>query len=67
MRLNLKQLQELAKKKGLTVHKTNGTLYKYEIYKPVPVGAGLVTKPKTGIVFARSAGEAELEIQEWNH
>ena len=67
VRLNLKQLQELAKKKGLTVRKTNGTLYKYEIYKPEPVAAGLVIRPNTGIVYARSAGEAEYEIEQWNH
>jgi hypothetical protein len=58
MRLNLKQLQELAKKKGLTVRKTNGTLFKYEIFKAGDTSSAYVE-------YARNAGEAEYEIENW--
>ena len=60
MRLNLKQLQELAKKKGLTVVKTNGTLFKYEIFRVGDTSASQVE-------YARTAGEAEYEIEQWSH
>ena len=56
MRLNLKQLQDLAKKKGLTVQRSNGTLFKYEI-RPI--------NNSHQVEYARSAGEAEYEIEQW--
>ena len=69
MRLTLKDLEELAKKKGLVVKKTNGSLYKYEVYKPQLLfskdGHNYVTKPFTGIIYARNAGETQYEIENW--
>lgn len=62
MRLNLKQLQELAKKKGLTVHRTNGTLFKYEIFQ---VGDTSASRGSAYVEYARTAGEAEYEINQW--
>ena len=62
MRLNLKQLQELAKKKGLTVRKTNGTLFKYEIFKTSDTSA---YQGSAYVEYARNAGEAEYEIENW--
>lgn len=62
MRLNLKQLQELAKKKGLTVRKTNGTLFKYEIFKADDTSA---YQGSAYVEYARNAGEAEYEIENW--
>ena len=70
MRLTLKNLQDLAKKKGLMVQKTNGSLYKYEVYKPELLfskdGHNYVTKPRTGVIFARNAGETQYEIENWS-
>ena len=57
MRLNLKQLQELAKKKGLVVRKTNGSLYKYEICKAYDSSKS---------IYARNAGETQYEIENWS-
>ena len=69
MRLTLKVLEQLAKSKGLVVKKTNGSLYKYEVYKPELLfskdGHNYVTKPRTGIIFARNAGETQYEIENW--
>ena len=57
MRLNLKQLQELAKKKGLVVKKTNGSLYKYEICNAYDSSKS---------IYARNAGETQYEIENWS-
>ena len=69
MRLTLKALEQLAKSKGLVVKKTNGSLYKYEVYKPELLfskdGHDYVTKPRTGTIFARNAGETKYEIENW--
>jgi hypothetical protein len=68
MRLTLKVLKQLARSKGLVVEKTNGSLYKYEVYKPEPLFDGFngfVTKPATGSIFARNAGETQYEIENW--
>lgn len=64
LRLNLKQLQELAKKKGLTVVKTNGTLFKYEIFR---AGDTSASQRSPYVEYARTAGEAAYEIEQWNH
>jgi hypothetical protein len=56
MRLTLKNLQDLAKSKGLVVKKTNGSLYKYEICK-------VYDSSKT--IYARNAGETQYEIENW--
>ena len=64
LRLNLKQLQELAKKKGLTVVKTNGTLFKYEIFR---IGDTSASRGSAYVEYARTAGEAAYEIEQWNH
>lgn len=69
MRLTLKVLKQLARSKGLAVEKTNGSLYKYEVYKPELLfskdGHDYVTKPRTGTIFARNAGETQYEIENW--
>jgi hypothetical protein len=70
MRMTLKNLQDLARSKGLVVQKTNGSLYKYEVYKPELLfskdGQNYVTKPRTGVIFARNAGETQYEIENWS-
>lgn len=55
MSLNLKQLQDLAKKKGLTVRRTNGILYKYEI-RPID--------NSHQAEYPQSADEVEYEIEQ---
>jgi len=61
MRLTLKTLEQLAKSKGLIVKKTNGSLYKYEIYKPFSFDHPYVHKT----IYARNAGETQYEIENW--
>ena len=56
MRLTLKALEDLAKKKGLVVRKTNGSLYKYEICK---------SYDSSKSIYARNAGETQYEIENW--
>ena len=56
MRLTLKDLEALAKKKGLVVKKTNGSLYKYEICKAYGSSKS---------IYARNAAETEYEIENW--
>lgn len=56
MRLTLKDLEALAKKKGLVVRKTNGSLYKYEICK----------RDSSEFIYARNAAETEYEIENWD-
>jgi hypothetical protein len=62
MRLTLKALEQLAKSKGLIVKKTNGSLYKYEIYKPFSFDYPYASD-KT--IYARNAGETQYEIENW--
>ena len=57
MRLTLKNLQDLAKKKGLVVEKTTGSLFKYQIKKK---------DSSSSAVYARSAGETQYEIENWS-
>ena len=64
VRLNLKQLQELAKKKGLTVVKTNGTLFKYEIFR---VGDTSASQRSPYVEYARIKQKTAYEIEQWNH
>ena len=56
MRLTLKALEELAKKKGLVVRKTNGSLFKYVICKAYDSSKS---------IYARNAAETEYEIENW--